>query len=97
MFATMAYLMNFTPKLLIPHMGRHGFPLPNGTSIIALGDVIYTCTDISFCSRFIKHYNTTDIEYFNSILSDKMCIIVPKVKPFPHWRRMLLSFNSESW
>jgi hypothetical protein len=98
MFATMTHFMNFTPKIINSSHGEtYGFPLPNGTFTGALGDVIYKRAHISFNSRFIKHYNTTDIEFSNSILSDKMCIIVPKAKPVPRWRRMLLSFNLELW
>ncbi|KDR23415.1 hypothetical protein L798_05386 [Zootermopsis nevadensis] len=98
MFSTITHYMNFTPKITTPSNGEvYGFPLPNGTFTGALGDVIYKHVDISFNSRFIKHYNTADIEFSNPILSDKMCIIVPKAKPIPHWRRMLSSFNSELW
>lgn len=98
MFSTMAHYMNFTPKITAPSNGEaYGFPLPNGTFTGALGDVIYKHVDISFNSRFIKHYNTADIEFSNPILSDKMCIIVPKAKPVPRWKRMLSSFNSQLW
>jgi uncharacterized membrane protein len=98
MFSTMAHFMNFTPKIMNPsNADSYGFPLPNGTFTGALGDVIYKQVDISFNSRFIKHYNTADIEFSNPLFSDKMCIIVPKAKPIPRWRRILLSFNSELW
>ena len=98
MFATMVHFMNFTPQIINPpHQGAYGFPLPNGTFTGALGDIIYRRADISLNSRFLKYYNSTDIEFSKSLLSDKMCIIVPKARPIPRWRRMLLSFNSELW
>jgi hypothetical protein len=59
----MAHFMNFTPKIInLSHGETYGFPLPNGTFIVAPGNVIYTYADISVCSHFIKHYNTTDTE-----------------------------------
>ena len=98
MFVTMVHSMNFTPQIINPPLQEaYGFPLPNGNFTGALGDVIYRRADISFNSRFVKYYNSTDIEFSNSVLSDKMCIIVPKARLIPHWRRMLLSFNSELW
>lgn len=98
MFATMVHFMNFTPKIINPpHQEAYGFPLPNGNFTGALGDVIYRRAEISLNSRFVKYYNSTDIEFSNYVLSDKMCIIVPKARPIPRWRRMMLSFNSELW
>jgi hypothetical protein len=98
MFAIMVRFMNFTPQIIKPpHHEEYGFPLPNGNFTGALGDVIHKRADISFNSRFVKYYNSTDIEFSNSVLSDKVCIIVPKARPIPRWRRMLLSFNSKLW
>jgi hypothetical protein len=98
MFAAMVHFMNFTPQIINPpRREAYGFPLPNGNFTGALGDVIYKRADISLNSRFVKYYNSTDIEFSNSVLSDKMCIIVPKARPIPRWRRILLSFNSELW
>jgi len=98
MFATMVHFMNFTPQIINPpRQEAYGFPLPNGNFTGALGDVIYRRADISLNSRFVKYYNSRDIEFSHSVLSDKMCIIVPKARPIPRWRRMLLSFNSQLW
>jgi len=98
MFATMVRFMNFTPQIINPPGNEmYGFPLSNGNFTGALGDIIYRRADISLNSRFVKYYNSTDIEFSTSVLSDKMCIIVPKARPVPRWRRMLLSFNSELW
>ena len=98
MFATMVHFMNFTPQIINPpRKESYGFPLPNGKFTGALGDVIYRRADISLNSRFVKYYNSKDIEFSTSVLSDKVCIIVPKAWPIPRWRRMLLSFNSQLW
>lgn len=98
MFATMVHFMNFTPQIINPPCQEsYGFPLPNGNFTGALGDVIYRRADISLNSRFVKYYNSKDIEFSTAVLSDKVCIIVPKAWPIPRWRRMLLSFNSRLW
>jgi hypothetical protein len=62
MFATTTHFMNFTPKLLILHLGTYVFSYQTVPS--------YDRADISFYSCLIKHYNTVDtcIEEYNSIL-----------------------------
>ena len=93
----MAKFLNFTPILKSTEDMSYGFYLENGTYTGVLGQIVSRNACIAFNSRFIKQYDIREIEFTSTIMNDKLCIIVPKSKLIPRWRRMLLSFNAQLW
>ncbi|KAJ9583702.1 hypothetical protein L9F63_021955 [Diploptera punctata] len=87
--------MNFTPVINIPEDGmKYGFMYEhNGTFTGSLGDILYDRADISMNSRFIKDYGTSDIEFTTSIMSDNLCVVVPKSKQLPKWLTLFRIFD----
>ncbi|KAJ9586649.1 hypothetical protein L9F63_019751 [Diploptera punctata] len=92
----MAKFFNFTPNIIKIKGISYGFYLQNGTYTGVLRDIATKKADIGFNSRFIKQYGN-EIEFSNTVMNDEACIIVPKSKLVPRWRRILLSFNLQFW
>lgn len=65
-----------------------------------LGDIVYNRTDVSINGRFIKDYGegTDDVvEFLDSVLFDRICVITPKAQEIPKWKAPLLIFSAYAW
>ncbi|KAK9887162.1 hypothetical protein WA026_020613 [Henosepilachna vigintioctopunctata] len=71
-------LMNFSAELVecVPPTHCYGRVIENGTITGSLGLVANNKVELSANGRFLKNYNTSDIEYTYTIYNDYICAVV---------------------
>lgn len=48
-------------------------------------------------SRFLRSYNTVDIEYTFPVNNDQLCMVVPKSLKIPLWKTFVHFYSNSSW
>lgn len=71
--------------------------LDNGTFVGTIGELLRKRIDISFNGRFIKYYDTFDVDFMNPIFFDKFCIVAPKALRIPQYLRIFQCFDPIVW
>lgn len=90
--------LNFTPVIEVSaDGGEYGYKGKNGIFSGSIGDIIARKMDISFNARFIKAYDTDDIEFTVPVFYDQFCVIVPKAQKVPTWMSIFLVFSVPVW
>ncbi|XP_045465146.1 uncharacterized protein LOC123674248 [Harmonia axyridis] len=74
-----------------------GTVYPNGTVTGSLGLVASDRVELSTNARFLKHYNTSKIEFTSITYSDQVCFIVRKASIVPSWMFLYKAFDYPSW
>ncbi|KAJ3647505.1 hypothetical protein Zmor_019379 [Zophobas morio] len=94
----LAQKLNFSP-IIVENWDDEPFGrvLPNGTAIATLGDIVTQKVQLSSNARFLKDYNTEEIEFTIPYSSDQICMVVPKASRIPVWRKLLNCFTAWSW
>uniref|UniRef100_A0A182NSF8 Ionotropic glutamate receptor C-terminal domain-containing protein n=1 Tax=Anopheles dirus TaxID=7168 RepID=A0A182NSF8_9DIPT len=98
LLGNMAVAMNFTAETMDASDGQeYGYRLKNDTYVGSLGDLLQYRTDVSFNIRFMKYYDTQDIEFLHPIYSDQLCVLSPKSLEIPQWLAIFLCFHPYVW
>uniref|UniRef100_A0A182Q1E7 Ionotropic glutamate receptor C-terminal domain-containing protein n=1 Tax=Anopheles farauti TaxID=69004 RepID=A0A182Q1E7_9DIPT len=98
LLGNMAVAMNFTAETMDTSDGlQYGYRLKNDTYVGALGDILQYRSDVSFNIRFMKYYDTQDIEFLHPIYSDQLCVLSPKSLEIPQWLAIFLCFHPYVW
>ncbi|KAJ9586650.1 hypothetical protein L9F63_019752 [Diploptera punctata] len=96
--STLTRYLNITTIFHSPlDSDQYGSVLANGSIVGSLGDVVYGTTNVSLNSRYIKSYDTDDIEFSVPITTDRICFIIPKAKLISKWKNMLICFAPITW
>lgn len=95
---TAADYFNFTPEITYPaDEDARGTASQNGTGTGTLGPVMSGDAIISFNSRFVKDYNTQDIEFSYPYVMDELCIMVPPSDRVPNYITIFRVFDMMVW
>uniref|UniRef100_A0A182FQW0 Ionotropic glutamate receptor C-terminal domain-containing protein n=1 Tax=Anopheles albimanus TaxID=7167 RepID=A0A182FQW0_ANOAL len=98
LLGSMAVALNFTAETMdATDRLEYGYRLANDTFVGSLGDLLNHRTDVSFNVRFLKYYDTHDIEFLKPIYSDQLCILSPKSLEIPEWLAIFLCFHPFVW
>uniref|UniRef100_A0A182W3E3 Ionotropic glutamate receptor C-terminal domain-containing protein n=1 Tax=Anopheles minimus TaxID=112268 RepID=A0A182W3E3_9DIPT len=98
LLGNLAVAMNFTAETMDASDGlEYGYRLKNETYVGSLGDLLQYRTDVSFNIRFMKYYDTHEIEFLHAIYSDQLCILSPKSLEIPQWLAIFLCFHPYVW
>ncbi|XP_059620702.1 uncharacterized protein LOC132264493 [Phlebotomus argentipes] len=95
--ATLANKLNFSIALKMTKKIDFGYKMDNGTFVGTLGDVLYKKTDIAFNNRFVMLYDTEDLDFLNSIMTDQFCLFTPKAGIKPKWLATFKCFRPDVW
>uniref|UniRef100_A0A182Y8U2 Ionotropic glutamate receptor C-terminal domain-containing protein n=1 Tax=Anopheles stephensi TaxID=30069 RepID=A0A182Y8U2_ANOST len=98
LLGNLAVAMNFTAETMdASDRLEYGYRLPNDSFVGSLGDLLQYRTDVSFNIRFMKFYDTDEIEFLHPIYSDRLCILSPKSLEIPQWLAIFLCFHPYVW
>ncbi|ETN60805.1 hypothetical protein AND_007556 [Anopheles darlingi] len=98
LLGSMAVALNFTAETMdATDNQEYGYRLVNDTFVGSLGDLLYHRSDVSFNVRFLKYYDTHDIDFLKPIYSDQLCILSPKSLEIPEWLAIFLCFHPFVW
>jgi hypothetical protein len=85
---------------VVPVAGKsknnQGIAFPNGTTTGSLHDVAYRKVVYGATSRAVQNYSTL-IEFATPILTNQLCIVVPKALKLSNWAILINSFDQASW
>lgn len=88
--------LNFRKRnILVPE--EYGWMLDNGTFVGTIGELLRKKIDVSFNGRFIKYYDTFDVDFMYPIFFDKFCIVTPKAQSIPQYLRIFQCFDPVVW
>ncbi|XP_058055928.1 uncharacterized protein LOC131207334 [Anopheles bellator] len=98
LMGNLAMALNFSARTMDDTDGmEYGYRQPNGTLVGSLGDLVYHRSDVSFNIRFMKDYDTHEIEFLHPIYTDQLCILAPKSLEIPQWVAIFLCFHPLVW
>lgn len=63
----------------------------------SIGSVLHSEAFASFNGRFVRDYETNEIEYIFPCFFDKVCIITPKTTKIPQWKAIFKCFSIPVW
>lgn len=93
----LAQIMNFSMQLCKEIECQYfGSVLDNKTAIGSLGKVMERKVDFQANTRFLIDYGTDDFEFTTSYMHDKLCVLVPKAKLIPTWKKILRIFTLDT-
>lgn len=71
--------------------------LDNGTFVGTIGEILRKNIDVSFNGRFIKYYDTLDVNFMTPVLFENFCIVAPKALRIPEYLRIFQCFHPTVW
>lgn len=97
-FLNLAKDLNLTTSIVMSSKDRYGFK-DEETHIFmgSSGDILYHQADINMNSRFIKFYDSYELDFVHPILTDQVCVVVPKSLEIPQWRALFGCFKPNVW
>lgn len=63
----------------------------------SIGSVLHGKVFASFNGRFVKDYETTEVQYMFPYFFDKLCIIAPSATKVPGWMAIFKCFSAHVW
>lgn len=88
--------LNFS-KQNVPVPLEYGWMADNGTFVGSIGDILRKDIDVSFNGRFIKYYDTFDVDFMTPVLFENFCIVAPKALRIPEYLRIFQCFHPTVW
>lgn len=81
----------------MPVTSEYGWLLDNGTFVGSIGNILRKDIDVSFNGRFIKYYDTFDVNFMTPVLFENFCIVAPKALKIPEYLRIFQCFRPTVW
>lgn len=75
----------------------YGHRTSDGTYTGTLGHILYGLADAAFNARYLKQYDTDNIEYLLPTLGDRVCVVTPAAQQIPQWQAVFLYFDIYFW
>ena len=97
--SNLAQYMNFKIAVNTPNDGnKFGYRLPTGEFTGAMKDLIEGFADISGNERYIKYYNTSNIDFtMPAFYTKQLVVIVPKAQKLSTWESIYMQLNLTFW
>lgn len=90
--------MNITPYYVIPEDNiTFGIAYKNGKITGTLGEIVRKKSQLAGNSRFLTDYNTSQIEFTNTLYSERICVVIPKYSQIPRDFMILRIFKPSTW